>query len=96
MDEKTICVYILLCGDGTLYTGWTNRLKSRLAAHARGKGAKYTKARLPVRLVYAEPVETKTQALRREWEIKRLTRSGKLELIAAGNGLPAEGTCRQG
>ena len=74
-------VYILLCADGSLYTGWTNDLKKRVAAHNAGKGAKYTKARRPVTLVYSEAFETKQQAMRREWEIKRLSRQEKLLLI---------------
>ena len=74
-------VYILRCGDGTLYTGWTNGLEKRLRAHAAGKGAKYTRARLPVTLVYTEIFETEHEARSREYGIKRLTRSQKLSLI---------------
>ncbi len=74
-------VYILRCGDGTLYTGWTNDLEKRLRAHAAGKGAKYTRARLPVTLVYTEIFETEHEARSREYGIKRLTRSQKLSLI---------------
>lgn len=74
-------VYILRCGDGTLYTGCTNDLPHRLKAHQSGKGAKYTRARLPVELVYQEPAQDKSQALRREAAIKRLSRSEKLALI---------------
>ena len=74
-------VYILRCGDGTLYTGWTNDLEKRLRAHAAGKGAKYTRARLPVTLVYTEVFETEHEARSREYGIKRLTRSQKLSLI---------------
>ena len=74
-------VYILRCGDGTLYTGWTNDLEKRLRAHAAGKGAKYTRARLPVTLVYTEVFETEHEARSRECGIKRLTRSQKLSLI---------------
>lgn len=77
-------VYILRCGDGTLYTGCTNDLPRRLKAHQSGKGAKYTRARLPVELVYQEPAQDKSQALRREAAIKRLTRWEKLALIAKG------------
>jgi putative endonuclease len=64
-----------------LYTGWTNDLEKRVEAHNRGQGALYTKARLPVRLVYSESCETKQGAMQREWAIKRLTRSRKLALI---------------
>lgn len=74
-------VYILRCADGTLYTGCTNDLERRLRTHNAGKGAKYTRARLPVELVYAEEAADKSQALRREAAIKALPRSEKLELI---------------
>ena len=74
-------VYILRCGDGTLYTGWTKDLEKRLRTHAAGKGAKYTRARLPVMLVYTEVFETEHEARSRECGIKRLTRSQKLSLI---------------
>ena len=74
-------VYILRCGDGTLYTGWTNDLDKRLRTHAAGKGAKYTRARLPVTLVYSERFETEHEARSRECRIKRLTREEKLVLI---------------
>ena len=74
-------VYILKCGDTSLYTGWTNNLEKRIIAHSSGKGAKYTKARLPVELVYYEEFEDKIAAMKREYEIKQLTRKEKLELI---------------
>ena len=73
--------YILSCADGTLYTGWTNDLDRRLAAHNAGRGGKYTRARLPVKLVYHEEFATKEEAMAREWAIKQLTRSEKLRLI---------------
>lgn len=73
--------YILCCADGTLYTGWTNDLERRLAAHNAGKGSKYTCSRRPVELVYREEWETKEQAMSRERQIKRLTRPEKLLLI---------------
>lgn len=76
--------YLLECADGTLYCGWTNQLNKRIKAHNDGKGAKYTKSRRPVRLVYAEEMENKREAMRREWEIKQLSRKEKLELIALG------------
>lgn len=75
-------VYILKCSDDTLYTGWSTDVTARLAAHNAGKGAKYTKPRLPVTLVYQEELPTKSAALRRECAIKKLTRSEKLALIA--------------
>lgn len=65
-------VYILVCGDETLYCGYTNDLEARLAAHNSGRGAKYTKSRLPVQMVYHECFETKSEALRREAAIKKL------------------------
>ena len=74
-------IYILRCCDGSLYTGWTNDLSRRVAAHQAGKGGKYTRARLPVELVYSERFDTKSEAMRREWEIKQLTREEKLKLI---------------
>ena len=67
-------VYILRCGDGTLYTGCTNDLPRRLQAHQSGRGAKYTRSRLPVELVYQEAVPDRSAALRREAAIKRLDR----------------------
>ena len=74
-------VYILKCGDGSLYTGWTNDLERRVQTHAAGRGARYTRSRLPVELVYAEILPTKSEALRREAALKRLRRAEKLELI---------------
>lgn len=73
--------YMLKCKDGTLYTGWTTDLKKRVHAHNEGKGAKYTKSRTPVTLVYYEVFETKQEALRRESAIKKMPRSDKLKLI---------------
>ena len=73
--------YILSCADGTLYTGWTNDLDRRLAAHNAGKGGKYTRVRLPVTLVYHEEYETKEEAMSREYAIKQMTRSQKMRLI---------------
>lgn len=73
--------YILKCKDGTLYTGWTNNLEKRLKDHNDGKGAKYTKARRPVVLVYHESFETKEEAMRREYAIKQMTREAKEKLI---------------
>ena len=74
-------VYILRCGDGTLYTGWTNDLEKRLKAHAAGRGGKYTRTRLPVALVYTEACASEHEARSREWHIKQLTRAEKLRLI---------------
>lgn len=69
--------YILECRDGTYYTGWTNNLEKRLKDHNEGKGAKYTKARLPVQLRYYETYETKEEAMRREYAIKQLCKKAK-------------------
>ena len=74
-------VYLFRCSDDSLYTGWTNNLEKRIKAHSNGKGAKYTKARLPVELVYFEEFEDKIEAMRREYAIKKLTRKEKLLLI---------------
>ena len=76
-------VYILQCGDGTLYTGSTTDVERRLAVHQKGRGAKYTRSRQPLTLVYREPQPNRSAALRREAAIKRLSRREKLALIAA-------------
>ncbi len=73
--------YILSCRDGSLYTGWTNNLEKRVQAHNSGKGAKYTKPRRPVVLAYYEEFQTKELAMKREYEIKHMTRREKLRLI---------------
>lgn len=74
-------VYILRCKDDTYYTGWTNNLEKRIKAHNEQKGAKYTKYRTPVELVYSEGFTDKSSALKREHAIKKLTRKQKEELI---------------
>ena len=74
-------VYILHCADGTLYTGITNDLKKRLAAHNSRTGAKYTRGRVPVKLAYKETCETRGAALKREAEIKKMSRDDKLGLL---------------
>ena len=73
--------YILKCNDNSLYTGWTNDITHRLKMHNEGKGAKYTRGRGPVELVYLEEFETKQEAMSREAKIKRLRRKEKLLLI---------------
>ena len=75
--------YILRCADNSLYVGWTNDLEKRLKAHNSGKGAKYTRGRLPATLVYFESFETKEEAMSREWHLKRLSHSEKEALIAS-------------
>ena len=79
--DKTWYVYILECGDGTFYTGITDDVQRRLEVHQSGKGAKYTRGRGPLTLRYQEECESHSHALRREVQIKRLTRQKKLELI---------------
>ena len=74
-------VYVLRCADATLYTGVTNDLAARVARHQAGKGARYTRARLPVELVYSERARDRGAALRREAQLKRLSRREKLEVI---------------
>ena len=78
-------VYILECGDGSLYTGSTNDLENRLSTHSSGKGAKYTRSHLPVTLVYSQDSLNRSEAAKRESEIKKLSRKEKLALIAEFN-----------
>ena len=73
--------YILKCKDDSLYTGWTNDLKKLITSHNAGKGAKYTKARRPVELVYYEEFQTREEAMKREYAIKQLSRKEKEALI---------------
>ena len=81
MEDKTWYLYILECRDGSLYTGITDDVSRRLAQHNAGKGAKYTRGRGPVQLRYQEECGTHGDALRREAQVKRLTRQEKLALI---------------
>lgn len=74
-------VYMLRCKDGSLYTGWTNDLEHRMAMHSSGRGAKYTRGRGPLELVYSEELPDKEAALRRECAIKKLRREQKLALL---------------
>ncbi|MBC8062712.1 MAG: GIY-YIG nuclease family protein [Clostridiaceae bacterium] len=78
-------VYILECSDSSLYAGYTIDLDKRLKVHNQGKGSKYTRVRLPVKLVYNEKFENKSDALKREYQIKQLTRKKKEELIQGLN-----------
>jgi putative endonuclease len=80
MQMKNV-TYILKCSDNSLYTGWTNDIEHRVKMHNEGKGAKYTRGRGPVKLVYLEEFETKQEAMSREAKIKRLSRKEKLLLI---------------
>ena len=79
--DKINYTYILKCKDDSLYTGWTNDLKKRITSHNAGKGAKYTKARRPVELVYYEEFQTREEAMKREYAIKQLSRKEKEALI---------------
>lgn len=80
--DKAWYVYMLRCKDGSLYTGITNDVPARLEAHRSGKGAKYTRGRGPLELVYTEQCADKSEALKRELAIKAMTREQKLQLIA--------------
>lgn len=82
MEQEQNYTYLVQCADGSLYCGWTNHLEARIQAHNSGNGAKYTRSRRPVRMVYYEVFETRQEAMRREWEVKQLTRKEKLALIA--------------
>ena len=73
--------YIVRCKDGSLYTGWTNDIEKRIKAHNEGKGAKYTKSRRPVKLVYYEEFQTKEEAMKREYAIKHMRRKEKEKII---------------
>ncbi len=81
MTVKNHCCYIVICSDGTLYCGYSNNVEKRVDTHNKGVGAKYTKTRLPVRLVYSEFFNSKSEAMKREYQIKQLTRQQKLNLI---------------
>ena len=85
-ESKEWSVYVLRCGDGTLYTGATNDVQRRLQTHLRGRGAAYTRSRLPVELIYREACGTRGEALRREAAIKRLSRAAKLALVEGWRG----------
>ena len=78
---KTWSVYILRCGDGTFYTGITNDIGKRIESHSSGHGSKYTRSRLPVELVYQEQANNRSEATRRELEIKGLSRKDKMKII---------------
>ena len=75
-------IYIVRCQDDTYYTGFTNNIEKRIRAHNENKGAKYTRGRTPVELVYSEEFENKTEALKREYKVKQLTRKQKELLIS--------------
>ncbi len=81
LKQSSCYTYILECADGTLYTGWTNDIQKRLDIHNSGKGAKYTRARLPVRLLSHWQFESKSEAMKFELELKSMTRKAKIELV---------------
>ncbi|MFK7827523.1 MAG: GIY-YIG nuclease family protein [Oligoflexales bacterium] len=81
-EQSGPCVYILRCRDNSLYTGWTTDVNRRLVMHNRGKASKYTRARLPVELVYLEYHPDKTSAMKREWQIKTFNKKQKISLIS--------------
>lgn len=84
--DKSWKLYILRCGDGTLYTGITTDVEARLEAHRAGKGAKYTRGRGPLELVYSEECGTHSEALKRELRIKSMTRDEKERTIRSQHG----------
>ncbi len=84
MADRLAYVYLLRCADGSLYCGWTSDLERRLAAHRSGRGSRYTASRLPVSVALAQPMADSRAARREEARIKRLSRSEKLALVAAG------------
>jgi len=86
MENKHF-LYVLECADGTFYTGYTNNLEKRIATHNAGKGAKYTRIRLPVTCIYFEQYETKQEAMRAEYFFKRKTRQKKIEHMNRGDQL---------
>lgn len=89
-------VYMLRCGDGSLYTGWSTDVQRRLASHRAGRASRYTASRLPVELVLARPMPDRGAAMREEARIKRLDRAAKLALIAAQEAAPAARPARGG
>lgn len=87
MEQIANYTYMVRCSDGTLYTGWTNHIEKRVQDHNSGKGAKYTRGRAPVELVYLEISESKQEAMRKEAYYKRLTRKQKEAMIASEQNL---------
>ena len=82
-NEGTYYTYLLQCADGSLYCGWTDNLEKRVRTHNAGQGAKYTRSRLPARLVYWERFDTKREAMSREWHVKQMSRKEKINMIRA-------------
>lgn len=90
MEMSKHCLYVLKCNDGTYYTGYTNDLNKRIKVHNEGKGAKYTRGRLPAVLVYKEEFESKKEAMQAEYRFKQLTRQQKERIIRRGAYAPDE------
>jgi putative endonuclease len=82
----SFCVYILLCGDGSFYTGYTKDLDARTKLHREGKGAKYTKTHKPQKIARVELFYSRSKAMKREREIKKLTHQQKVDLVRSNNG----------
>lgn len=82
--RRTAFVYLLRCADGSIYTGWTRNVERRLETHQKGRGARYTRTRLPVTLIYHERFPSQAAAMRREAQIKRWSRRRKLALAESG------------
>ncbi|MBR1391182.1 MAG: GIY-YIG nuclease family protein [Lachnospiraceae bacterium] len=101
MQEQQIYTYMVRCRDGSLYTGWTNCIEKRIQQHNAGMGAKYTRARRPVELVYLEKAETKQEAMSREYHYKRLSREEKEQLLLSKSnclttgGMKSNSECRK-
>ena len=91
MQEQQIYTYMVRCRDGSLYTGWTNCIEKRIQKHNAGMGAKYTRARRPVELVYLEKAETKREAMSREYHYKRLSREEKEQLLLSESNCLTDG-----
>jgi putative endonuclease len=83
--RRSAYIYLLLCADGTVYTGWTRDIPHRVEMHQKGRGARYTRARRPVTLIYSERLSSQGAAMRREAEIKRWSHARKLKLAAGAN-----------
>lgn len=90
-SRRAWCVYLLRCRDGSLYAGATNDLAARVARHGAGRGARYTRSRLPVVLVWSRPARGRGGALRQEAALKRLSRAEKLALVAGADASPPRG-----
>lgn len=82
--ERSWCLYLIECQDGSFYAGITNNLAARYEAHVAGKGARYTRAHPPLRLIGAKPYENRASASRAEWEIKQLPKSRKIAYLLQG------------